>query len=90
MGTMKREKNVFELPWKNLCTSGQRLILILFNMNISTKQNHLLEVRSTLYGAVSALFSDPESEKFAMLFTPKIQGCVFGCLLSIGRKEGSK
>tara|TARA_Y100000031_G_scaffold16940_1_gene17548 strand:- start:64 stop:726 length:663 start_codon:yes stop_codon:yes gene_type:complete len=45
-------------------------------MDSLTKQNHLLEVRSTLYGAVSALFSDPESEKFAMLFTPKIQGCV--------------
>ncbi len=44
-------------------------------MNTITKQNYL-EARSTLYGAVSALFSDPESQKFAMLFTPKIQSCV--------------
>ncbi len=56
--------------------NGRPFTLIQFDMNTITKQYHLLEVRSTLYGTVSALFSDPESEKFAMLFTPKIQGCV--------------
>ena len=53
-------------------------------MDTLTKQSHLLEIRSTLYGTVSALFSDPESEKFAMLFTPKIQGCVLDACFQIG------
>ena len=56
-------------------------------MDSRTKQNHLLEVRSTLYGAVSALFSDPESEKFAMLFTPKIQGCVLDACFQLEELE---
>jgi len=56
-------------------------------MDSLTKQNHLLEVRSTLYGAVSALFSDPESEKFAMLFTPKIQGCVLDDCFQLEEKK---
>ncbi|MBT3607842.1 MAG: hypothetical protein HOI72_06230 [Candidatus Marinimicrobia bacterium] len=56
-------------------------------MDSLTKQNHLLEVRSTLYGAVSALFSDPESEKFAMLFTPKIQGCVLDACFQLEELE---
>ena len=56
-------------------------------MDSRTKQNHLLEVRSTLYGAVSALFSDPESEKFAMLFTPKIQRCVLDACFQLEELE---
>ena len=45
-------------------------------MNISTKQNHLLEAKSTLYGFVSTLFSDPESEKFSMMKNPEFQKMV--------------
>ena len=36
----------------------------------------LLEERSALYGAVSALFADPESQKFELLLKPEIQGSV--------------
>ena len=50
-------------------------------MNISTKQNHLLEAKSTLYGFVSTLFSDPESEKFSMMKNPEFQKMVLiSCL----------
>ena len=59
-------------------------------MNTLTKQSHLLEIRSTLYGTVSALFSDPESEKFAMLFTSKIQGCVLDACFQIEELEHSE
>jgi len=59
-------------------------------MDTLTKQSHLLEIRSTLYGTVSALFSDPESEKFAMLFTPKIQGCVLDACFQIEELEHSE
>ncbi|MDP6143855.1 MAG: molecular chaperone TorD family protein [Candidatus Marinimicrobia bacterium] len=45
-------------------------------MNTSTKQNYLLEARSTLYGFVSTLFSDPESEKFSMMKNPEFQKMV--------------
>ena len=59
-------------------------------MDTLTKQSHLLEIRSTLYGTVSALFSDPESEKFAMLFTPKIQSCVLDACFQIEEFEYSE
>jgi TorA maturation chaperone TorD len=59
-------------------------------MDTLTKQSYLLEIRSTLYGTVSALFSDPESEKFAMLFTPKIQGCVLDACFQIEELEYSQ
>ncbi len=45
-------------------------------MPVLTTEKKLLEARSTLYGAVSALFADPESEKFSMLLAPQIQGSV--------------
>ncbi|MBC8344691.1 MAG: molecular chaperone TorD family protein [Bacteroidetes bacterium] len=59
-------------------------------MKTLTKQNHMLESRSTLYGAVSALFSDPESEKFAMLLTPKIQGCVLDACFQLEELENNQ
>tara|TARA_B100001964_G_scaffold9366_1_gene9961 strand:- start:1478 stop:2137 length:660 start_codon:yes stop_codon:yes gene_type:complete len=59
-------------------------------MDTLTKQSHLLEIRSTLYGTVSALFSDPESEKFAMLFTSKIQSCVLDACFQIEEFEYSE
>ena len=34
----------------------------------------MLATRSTLYGAVSALFSDPESEKFSIIMASGLQG----------------
>ena len=70
--------------------NGRAFILIQFDMDTLTKQSHLLEIRSTLYGTVSALFSDPESEKFAMLFTPKIQGCVLDACFQIEELEHSE
>jgi len=70
--------------------NGRTFILIQFDMDTLTKQSHLLEIRSTLYGTVSALFSDPESEKFAMLFTPKIQGCVLDACFQIEELEHSE
>ena len=69
---------------------GRAFILIQFDMDTLTKQSHLLEIRSTLYGTVSALFSDPESEKFAMLFTSKIQGCVLDACFQIEELEHSE
>ena len=70
--------------------NGRAFILIQFDMDTLTKQSHLLEIRSTLYGTVSALFSDPESEKFAMLFTSKIQGCVLDACFQIEELEHSE
>jgi TorA maturation chaperone TorD len=70
--------------------NGRAFILIQFDMDTLTKQSHLLEIRSTLYGTVSALFSDPESEKFAMLFTPKIQSCVLDACFQIEEFEYSE
>lgn len=45
-------------------------------MTVITKEKMLLEERSALYGAVSALFADPESQKFELLLKPEIQGSV--------------
>ena len=70
--------------------NGRAFILIQFDMDTLTKQSHLLEIRSTLYGTVSALFSDLESEKFAMLFTPKIQDCVLDACFQIEELEHSE
>lgn len=67
--------------------NGRALILIQFDMDTLTKQSYLLEVRSTLYGAMSALFSDPESEKFAMLLTPNIQGCILDACFQLEELE---
>ncbi|MBT3589542.1 MAG: hypothetical protein HOK52_15435 [Candidatus Marinimicrobia bacterium] len=36
--------------------------------------DNMLATRSTLYGAVSALFSDPESEKFSIIMASGLQG----------------
>ncbi len=59
-------------------------------MDTLTKKSYLLEIRSTLYGAVSALFSDPESEKFGMLFTSKIQGCILDACFQLEELENYK
>lgn len=58
------------------CTNGRGFILIQFDMTVITKEKMLLEERSALYGAVSALFADPESQKFELLLKPEIQGSV--------------
>ena len=59
-------------------------------MNISTKQNHLLEAKSTLYGFVSTLFSDPESEKFSMMKNPKFQKMVLNSCLQFDENNESE
>ena len=59
-------------------------------MNISTKQNHLLEARSTLYGFVSTLFSDPESEKFSMMKNPEFQKMVLNSCLQFDENNESE
>ena len=59
-------------------------------MKISYRQNHLLEARSVLYGAVSALFSDPKCEKFSMLITPVIQGCVLDACFQLEEQDNEK
>jgi len=59
-------------------------------MNISTKQNHLLEARSTLYGFVSTLFSDPESEKFSMMKNPEFQKMVLNSCLQFDENNQSE
>ena len=43
-------------------------------MEANHASEKIVEARSTLYGAVSSLFSDPGCEKFSMLLTPIIQG----------------
>lgn len=45
-------------------------------MAISLIHPNDLEQRSALYGTISALFSDPESEKFSILLRPEIQGAI--------------
>ena len=59
-------------------------------MKISYRPNHLLEARSVLYGAVSALFSDPDCEKFSMLMTSKIQGCVLDACFQLEEQDNKK
>ena len=59
-------------------------------MNTSTKQNHLLEARSTLYGFVSTLFSDPESEKFSMMKNPEFQKMVLNSCLQFDENNESE
>ena len=59
-------------------------------MKISYRPNRLLEARSTLYGAVSALFSDPKCEKFAMFMTPVIQGCVLDACFQLEKQDNRK
>ena len=59
-------------------------------MNISTKQNHLLEAKSTLYGFVSTLFSDPESEKFSMMTNPEFQKMVLNSCLQFDENNESE
>ena len=59
-------------------------------MKISYGSNSLLEARSTLYGAVSALFSDPKSEKFSMLITPIMQGCVLDACFQLEEQDNVK
>lgn len=56
--------------------SGQAIISIRFNMDELIKEPGLLEARSTIYGAVSSLFADPESEKFSIMLKDQIQGSV--------------
>ena len=59
-------------------------------MNTSTKQNYLLEARSTLYGFVSTLFSDPESEKFSMMKNPEFQKMVLNSCLQFDENNESE
>ncbi len=59
-------------------------------MNISTKQNHLLEAKSTLYVFVSTLFSDPESEKFSMMKNPEFQKMVLNSCLQFDENNESE
>ncbi len=59
-------------------------------MKISYRSNHLLEARSVLYGAVSALFSDPDCEKFSMFMTSKIQGCVLDACFQLEEQDNKK
>ena len=63
---------------------------IRFEMKISYGPNRFLEARSTLYGAVSAIFSDPKSEKFSMLMTPVIQGCVLDACFQLEEQDNRK
>jgi len=63
---------------------------IRFKMKISYRSNHILEARSTLYGVVSALFSDPESEKFSMLTAPRLQECVLNECLQLEELDDQK
>jgi len=56
--------------------------------------NHTSEktiaARSTIYGAVSSLFSDPDCEKFSMLLTPIIQGGVLDACFQLDEDESLK
>ena len=70
--------------------SGQILTSIRSEMKIRYRSNRLLEARSTLYGVVSALFSDPKCEKFAMLMKPVIQGCVLDACFQLEEQNNMK
>jgi len=75
---------------KNPCMNGPILTSIRSEMKIRYRSNRLLEARSTLYGVVSALFSDPKCEKFAMLMKPVIQGCVLDACFQLEEQNNMK
>lgn len=56
-------------------------------VNIKSSEE-LLEARSILYGALSALYSDPDSEKFAMLLKPDFQKSILKACFQLDRKKG--
>ena len=70
--------------------NGPILTSIRSEMKIRYRSNRLLEARSTLYGVVSALFSDPKCEKFAMLMKPVIQGCVLDACFQLEEQNNMK
>ena len=87
---MIKGKNVFGQRLKNPCMNVPITTSIRSEMKISYGPNRFLEARSTLYGAVSALFSDPKSEKFAILMTPVIQGCVLDACFQLEEQDNRK
>ena len=55
-------------------------------MIIDRSPKEMLAARSIIYGAVSALFADPESEKFSMLMRSRLQGSIIDACFQL---EGS-
>jgi TorA maturation chaperone TorD len=47
----------------------------------------LIAPRSTLYGTISALFSDPESEKFSMIISTSLQGSALDACFQLEEKN---
>lgn len=56
-------------------------------VNINSAEE-LLEARSIIYGAVSALFSDPECEKFSMLMNPTFQSSILDACVQLDKNNG--
>lgn len=59
-------------------------------MEANHASEKIVEARSTLYGAVSSLFSDPGCEKFSMLLTPIIQGGILDACFQLDEDESLK
>jgi len=56
--------------------------------NIQSKK--VLSARSTIYGAVSVIFSSPESKKFSMLMKEDFRTCVSEACFDLGKQINQK
>ena len=65
-------------------------ILIQFNMINNIQSKKVLSARSTIYGAVSVLYSGPESKKFSMLMTDNLRTCVLDACLDLEKHINQK
>ena len=70
--------------------NDQNSILTRSNIMIKEISDKLIAPRSTLYGTVSALFSDPESEKFPMLLSTSLQGSALDACFQLEEKNNLK
>ncbi len=66
--------------------SDQNSILTRSDIMINKDSDELIAPRSTLYGSISALFSDPESEKFSMLISTALQGSALDACFQLEEK----
>ena len=67
--------------------SDQNSILTRSDIMIKEISDKLIAPRSTLYGTISALFSDPESEKFSMIISTSLQGSALDACFQLEEKN---
>ena len=59
-------------------------------MKTKQKSKKILSARSTIYGAVSAIFSGPESDKFSMLMSHDLRKCVSEACFELENQKNEK